>query len=99
MNIEQAMDYSHCSHLQDADRWALDTLAAEVRRLRKRITEAPLAIMDTRSVLGLCAPTEEDFPALYALQGHRVALVDMGPNSEFRGAAKRSFDDSPGTTG
>jgi hypothetical protein len=34
MNIEQALDYSHCSHLQEVDRLALDTLAAEVRRLR-----------------------------------------------------------------
>lgn len=39
---------------------------------------APVAIMDTREALGLCAPTEEDFPALQALQGHRVALVDLG---------------------
>jgi hypothetical protein len=34
--------------------------------------------MDTRDALGLCAPTEEDFDALYALQGKRVALVDLG---------------------
>jgi len=39
-----------------------------------------VAVMDTREVLGLCAPTEEDFPALYALRGRRVALVDLGPN-------------------
>lgn len=45
------------------------------------IDDAPVAIMDTRDVLGICAPTEEDFPALYALQGHRVALIDMGPNA------------------
>jgi len=44
------------------------------------ITAAPVAVMDTREVLGLCAPTEEDFPALYALRGRRVALVDLGPN-------------------
>ena len=44
------------------------------------ITAAPVAIMDPRTALGLCAPTEMDFPALYALQGHRVALVDLGPN-------------------
>ena len=42
----------------------------------------PVAIMDTRNALGLCAPTEADFPALYALQGHRVALVDLGPNAQ-----------------
>jgi hypothetical protein len=42
------------------------------------LTAAPVAIMDTRTALGLCAPTEADFPALYALQGRRVALVDLG---------------------
>lgn len=36
---------------------------------------APAAIMDTRDVLGICAATGEDFPALYALQGRRVRLV------------------------
>ena len=40
-----------------------------------RIDGAPHAYMDTRVALGLCAPTEADFPALYALQGKRVALV------------------------
>jgi hypothetical protein len=44
------------------------------------IDAAPIAIMDTRDFLGLCAPKEEDFAALYALQGHRVALIDLGPN-------------------
>ena len=41
------------------------------------IAKAPIAIIDTRA-LGLCAPTEEVLPALYALQGHRVALIDLG---------------------
>jgi len=36
---------------------------------------APIAIMDTRDILGICAPDEDAFPALYALQGHRVRLV------------------------
>ena len=45
------------------------------------IAKAPIAIMDTRIALGLCAPTEESFPALYALQGHRVALIDLGSNA------------------
>jgi len=40
----------------------------------------PVAIMDTRCALGLCAPTVADFHSLYALQGHRVALVDLGPD-------------------
>jgi hypothetical protein len=43
-----------------------------------RLAAAPVAIMDTRIELGLCAPTEEDFPALQALKGRRVALVDLG---------------------
>jgi hypothetical protein len=34
--------------------------------------------MDTRDAMGLCAPSEEDFPAPYALQGRRVALVVLG---------------------
>lgn len=44
-------------------------------------TNAPCAIMDTRAELAVCAETEEDFPALYALQGRRVLLVDLGPNA------------------
>lgn len=46
----------------------------------EKLAAAPVAIMDTRDVLCICAPEEDDFPALYALQGRRVALVDMGPN-------------------
>ena len=38
---------------------------------------APVAIMDRRHALGVCAPTEADFPALYALQGRRVMLVAL----------------------
>lgn len=45
-----------------------------------RLAAAPVAIMDTRNALGLCAPTEADFPALQALQGRRVAIVDLTPN-------------------
>lgn len=44
------------------------------------VARAPVAVMDTRTALGLCSQTEADFPALHALQGHRVALVDLGPN-------------------
>ena len=54
---------------------ALFDAAAEIGMLRQRIDSAPVALMDTRDVLGICAPTEEDFPALYALQGKRVRLV------------------------
>ena len=53
----------------------ISALCDEIDRLRRRIDAAPLAIMDTRDVLGICAPTEEDFPSLYALQGKRVRLV------------------------
>lgn len=42
-----------------------------------KLASAPVAIMDRRAALTLCAITEEDFPSLYALQGHRVALIDM----------------------
>ena len=48
--------------------------------MQDELAAAPVAIMDTREALSLCAPTEDDFTALYALQGHRVALVDLGPN-------------------
>lgn len=58
----------------------------ELAALRARIDAAPVAIMDTRDVLGICAPTEEDFPALYAIQGRRVRLVldDETANAEIR---------------
>jgi hypothetical protein len=52
-----------------------EILSAEVERLRARFDAAPVAIMDTRDVLGICAPTEDAFQALYALQGKRVRLV------------------------
>lgn len=55
----------------------------EIDRLRNRINAAPVAVMDTRDALGICAPTEDAFPALYALQGKRVRLVlDEAPNAE-----------------
>lgn len=60
----------------------LDTVRARAEELeteREKIASATVAIVDTREALGLCAPTEADFPALYALQGRRVALVDLGP--------------------
>jgi hypothetical protein len=45
----------------------------------EKLAAAPVAIMDTRTALAVCALSEDDFPALYALQGRRVALVDLGP--------------------
>lgn len=53
----------------------IEKQAGEIARLRQRINSAPVAIMDTRDALGICAPTEEEFPALYALQGKRVRLI------------------------
>lgn len=55
--------------------YALGTVSGDAAN---RLAAAPVAIMDTRDVLALCAPTEGDFQALYALQGRRVALVDLG---------------------
>lgn len=67
---------------------SLAECADEIERLRNKINSAPVAIMDTRDVLGICAPDEEAFPALYALQGKRVRLVldDEVPNAELWGA-------------
>ena len=47
----------------------------EAQRLKKLIDSAPVAIMDSRDFLGLCAVKEEDFPALYALSGKRVRII------------------------
>ena len=63
-----------------AEQWQclnLADLLMEAADLAKRVESAPVAIMDTRLVLGICAPAEEDFPALYAMQGRRVALVPV----------------------
>jgi len=54
-----------------------DALMAEAAAIVKAWEDAPFAIMDTRDVLGICAPTEEGFPALYALQGKRVKIVEV----------------------
>lgn len=73
--------------------------ANEIDRLRSLIDSAPVAIMDTRAALGICAPTEEDFPALYALQGKRVRLVaDESPNVELRGPTAALSPEAPSRT-
>lgn len=54
-------------------------LLREAAVIAKKLEIAPVAIMDTRDALGICAPTEDDFPAIYAMQGKRVALVEV-PN-------------------
>lgn len=60
--------------LSIGEAWALLEEAAGIVR---SVEDAPEAIMDTRDALGICAPTEEDFPALYALQGKHVRLVEV----------------------
>lgn len=95
-----AMVAKHAA-LEDAYQKQGETAAAMISHrdgiingLRARIANAPAAIMDTRDVLGICAPTEDDFPALYALQGKRVRLVldDLTPNAEITGADKRPLE-------
>lgn len=79
MNIVDEMRVFEIDH--EPDGWPavkmrqISALCDEIDRLRRRIDMAPVAIMDTRDALGICAPAEEDFPALYALQGKRVRLV------------------------
>ena len=71
----------------DGNSVALFALATEVRRLAGLLDSAPVAIMDTRDLLQLCAPTEGDFQPLYALRGMRVRLVlDEPPNVALSGA-------------
>ena len=55
---------------------------ARAAALLGALEAAPSAIMDTRHGLGVCAEREDDFPALYALKGRRVLLVDLGPNGQ-----------------
>ena len=91
--VTMPADYSFASvndYVHGVDRyfeelqWLSLGMATEIDKLRQRIESAPVAIMDTRDVLGICAPTEEDFPALYAIQGRRVRLVvdDETPNAQ-----------------
>jgi len=53
---------------------------ADAMNLADRVAAAPLALMDTRTALGICALDDTCFPSLYALQGRRVRLLDAGPN-------------------
>lgn len=83
VTLEQALKWAERNCTPEAvgrlrSRAAVATLAHEVMRIQAEITKAPIAIMDTRDFLGICAPTEEDFPALYALQGKRVRLLIDG---------------------
>lgn len=63
------------SHMRGTESYERRLLLGEIDRLRARIASAPVALMDTRDALGICAPDEDAFPALYALQGKRVRLV------------------------
>ena len=64
--------------------------AERVMALLSALANAPTAVMDTRVDLAVCAEREEDFPALYALQGRRVLLVDLGPNARANLPATRA---------
>lgn len=88
MPIADALD-SLCRQLaersaDDAETPLLLTVA-RATALMTALEDAPRAIMDTRTELAVCAEHEDDFPALYALQGRRVLLVDLGPNVELTG--------------
>ena len=80
--------YSQGNKLEDLVTFRRVDLAAYIGQIRSEYRlgdAAPVAIMDTREALSLCAPAEADFPGLYALQGRRVALLDLGPNVEVTG--------------
>ena len=61
--------------IEEAENRKREECKREINMLREKINSAPIAIIDTRDALGICAPSEDDFPALYALQGKRVRLV------------------------
>jgi len=67
-----SVELVHANKAGDTD---LASLLREAAALARRVEDAPVATMDKREFLSLCAPTWEDFPALYALQGKRVRLV------------------------
>lgn len=80
-DVREAVEQFDCVTMHGA-KWRLFrdyilSVTAERDALAKRIADAPVAIMDTRVALGVCAPTEDDFPGLYALQGSRVKLVKV----------------------
>ena len=67
--VTMPADYSFASvndYVHGVDRyfeelqWLCLGMATEIEKLRKRIEGAPVAIMDKRDVLGICAPTEEE---------------------------------------
>ena len=68
--------------------FAIDNGGVLYRRHKAPQCASVEAVMDTRTVLGVCALQEDDFPALYALQGHRVRLVDLGPNVQAQAPAR-----------
>ena len=73
--------------IETLDSLGYSDMAESVLNLCHQVYNAPVAIMDTRDALGICAPTEAGFPALYALQGKRVRLVlDEAPNVELTGS-------------
>ena len=73
--------------IETLDSLGYSDMAESVLNLCHQVFAAPVAIMDTRDALGICAPTEADFPSLYALQGKRVRLVlDEAPNAKVTGS-------------
>jgi hypothetical protein len=84
--VRQLRERASRKWTDDANRSA--SLFGQAADELERFLKAPVAIMDTRDVLGICAPAEDAFPALYALQGKRVRLVlDEVPNVEGKGLA------------
>lgn len=68
-----------------ADISKLNREITRLQRIEKIVHDAPEALMEEGASLGIRALVEEDFPALYALGGKRVVLVNI---SEIRKVAK-----------
>ena len=79
--IQQPSPFDLVEELRSVLEWERERLSivsdAVLRQVIAALDAAPEAIMDTRTELALCAPTEADCPALYALQGRRVKLVAL----------------------
>ena len=78
---QQPSPFDLSEELRSVLAWERDRMGivsnAVLRQVIAALDAAPVAIMDRRHALGLCAQTEADFPALYALQGRRVMLVAL----------------------
>lgn len=74
-SIPDFMFFSGGEKIEPAIKAIKESLAKDEQALDERLRAAPVALMDTRTALSICALREEDFPALYALQGKRVRIV------------------------